>query len=170
MIRQTKSGPVRFADAQWFYYFAAHGLLMAIRDGVTAVMGRRPYINPIHRNLAALHLTAPDETRTAMAKNLTNWLNGVPELLKDRPVIRNFAAYVLGMLDIKESIPDLAEAAKHDTGRHVRLYACMSLGRMEATEHADLLVECWQQTQDPSERLAIGQALCRMLGIAKYPL
>jgi hypothetical protein len=155
----------RFADEGWFSYFCALGLVTAIREGRIDAVDKQPYVNLVHQYLAAVAVPQKSE----LVPNLIRWLRNDDMISYARPVARNFAAYVLGMLDAEDAEDALIESAEHDTGTDVRLYSTMSLGRMRSRRHLDRLVKLWRRETDPRFRVTLGQAVCRIVGIAEFP-
>lgn len=74
---------------------------------------------------------------------------------------------MLGSLHAQD---DLARAARDDRGQDVRLYCITSLGKLRSRRHLMLLVRLYREETDPRLRLTIGQAVCRIVGIAHYEL
>jgi hypothetical protein len=158
----------RFASPEWFYFFCAYGLLQSIKDNDTSATERLPYVNHIHQHLAGLVTRESHSETDCIIKILRSWLR--KSFGKSSPITRNFAAYVLGMIGAKTAEDDLAWAAKSDRGTDVRRYSLMSLGKLRSRKHLDLLVEAYQQEPDMGERLFIGMAICRTIGIVSYEL
>lgn len=162
---RKENGALYFADEEWFTFFCAAGLLDAIkRDRVEAVE-HHAYINPVHQYLAALAL--PEKQQ--VVSTLIRWLLNTDMVTHARPVARNFAAFVLGMLYAEEAQDALIEAAEHDPGTDVRLYSVVSLGRMRSRRHLARLVALWRRELHAELRDVIGQAICRIVGIGNYP-
>jgi hypothetical protein len=162
---RTEDGEYYFADDEWFSFFCAAGLIDAIRADQVGAADREPYINPVHQYLAALALPLRDE----IIAKLTGWLLNVSMITYARPVARNFAAFVLGMLSAEEAQDALIEAAETDPGTDVRLYSVVSLGRMRSRRHLARLVALWRRENDPRFRTVLGQVVCRIVGVGHYP-
>jgi HEAT repeat protein len=88
----------------------------------------------------------------------------------NRPIARNFAAYVLGMIGAIDAQDDLARAIQSDRGREVKLYAIAALGKLRARQQMTVLKELFFHEADPNTRLMIAQAMCRMTGVAEYEM
>ena len=93
-----------------------------------------------------------------------------PPIVANKPIVRNFAAYVLGMLGALEAQDALARACETDRGQDVALYSVTSLGKIRSRRYLDLLVDQFEKVSDSHLRLTIGQAICRIIGIAEYEL
>jgi len=156
-----------FGSMEWFYFFCAAGLLDAVTAGDVRAVERRPYINPIHQYLQAL---AVGQRRTLVVPTLRRWLVNAGGVTEGKPVARNFAAYVLGMLGAVEAHEDLARVIDEDDGEGVREYCVASLGRMRARVQMPMLADLFKRTEDADLRLMIAQAISRMVGAADYPM
>ena len=157
---------LKFASREWFQYFCARGLIDAILRNEYSAVEDVPYENPIHQYLAAL---APAQA-PALTKNLVSWLNGAGGNTVSRPIVRNFAAYVLGMIGAIDAQDDLARALQDDEGENVRIYCVTSLGKLRCRRHLDLLVDQYGSETDARLRYVLGQAICRIVGIARFEL
>jgi len=162
---RRQDGNVYFADEEWFSFFCAIGLLDAISANRVHAADRQPYINPVHQYLAAL----AEPRRREIIDTLTRWLKNTGMVTHARPIARNFAAFVLGMLHAEEAQDALIEAAELDSGTDVRVYSTMSLGRMRSRRHLGRLAALWRRETDAQLRTTIGQAVCRVVGIGQYP-
>jgi hypothetical protein len=162
----AERGEVYFGDAEWFLFFCAAGLVDALRRGRVDAVDRRPYLNPAHQLFKVL----AQPHRGEIIATLRKWLLNVNDVTFARPVARNFAAYVLGMMGAIEAQDDLAEALRRDEGEDVRLYCVTSLGKVRARRQLPVLVKVYNETPDRSMRLVTAQAVCRMVGIANYEL
>jgi hypothetical protein len=160
-------GEIFFSSAEWFYFFCAAGLHRCIVNGDVTAVARREYVNSVHQYLAAI---AQKQSRSAVIQSLTRWLSNSDDQTTNEPVVRNFSAYVLGMMNAVEAADALAAAAEYDEGENVRYYALTSLGKLRSRRHLQLLVESYNSTADAALRSTIGQAICRTVGIAKYEL
>jgi hypothetical protein len=157
---------VSFVAEEWFYLYCAFGLLDAIAEGRLEAVSRRPYVNPVHQYLSALGRVE----RPRLVPTLIDWLCDATGATRSKPVARNFAAYVLGMIGAQEAEDVLAESAQNDRGQDVRLYCATSLGKLRSRRHLDVLIRLHGREPDASIRLMIGQAICRVCGIAEYEL
>jgi len=162
-----RNGELFFGHEEWFYFYCAWGLLDAIEAADISSVERRPYINPIHQYLKAICVGS---RRRGVSNVLRSWLINADGITEGKPIVRNFAAYVLGMLNAIESQEDLARVSDEDTGLDVRLYCVASLGRMRARVQMPVLIDLFDRTQDETLRLMVAQAVSRMIGIADYPL
>lgn len=159
---------LHFADAEWFYFCCAHGLTEAIAARRVEAVARRPYINPVHQYLKGLV-----QERRALGRLspvLRGWLANRDGSTANRPVARNFAAYVIGMLGDVDAQEDLARAIAEDSGRDVRLYCVTSLGKLRARQQLPVLKELYGREPNPQFRLTVAQAICRMTGVADYEM
>jgi hypothetical protein len=164
-----RRGYARFASAEWFFLACAWGLLAAVKAGDPGVVKRRPYVNPIHQYLTGLIKRSPD-TFPEIVDHLRAWLNNKGNVTAGEPIARNFAAYVLGMIGAHEATMDLVEAARYDEGLDVRRYALLALAKLGARRHVVELVRQFQRADSSEERNLWAQAVCRMLGIARFEL
>jgi hypothetical protein len=155
-----------FGDPEWFFFFCAIGLVDAVRKGQVEAVERRPYTNPVHQLFKVLAQKYRDE----IVSTLRNWLLNTNNVTFARPIVRNFSAYVIGMLGAIEAQDDLAQAIREDEGEDVKLYCITSLGKLRARRQLPVLVEVYGRTADLSIRLTVSQAVCRMVGIAHYEL
>jgi hypothetical protein len=155
-----------FAGPEWFSYFCAAGLVDAICQGRLDAVDRRPYVNAVHQYLKVLAV----KNKAAIVNMLRCWLRNDENLTYGRPISRNFAAYVLGMLGALDAQDDLARAIGDDEGEDVQLYCITSLGKLRARRQLPVLVNLFSRTSDLRIRLMAAQAVCRMVGIARYEL
>lgn len=105
-----------------------------------------------------------------MIEVLRRWLLSANGCTDGKPIARNFAAYVLGMLNAIEAQDDLASVLYNETGDDVQIYAILSLGRMRARVQLPVLVDLFNRTDGSQARLLVAQAVSRMVGIADYSL
>jgi len=165
-LRRESNDSVYFATPQWFYFFCAIGLIDAIcRADMTAV-ALVPYVNPVHQVFSALAVTR----RERIIEVLGMWLANRDGTTTSQPIVRNFSAYVLGMLGAIEAQDLLAEAAQYDEGSGVQLYCITSLGKLRARRHLALLAKLFFQVAEDYTRLVTAQAICRITGVARYEL
>jgi hypothetical protein len=157
---------MQFANQEWFRYFCACGLVTAILDRRHEAVEHLPYENAIHQYLSVLS----QPLKRPVTDVLVQWLGGADGATASKPVVRNFAAYVLGMIGAEDAQDDLARAFEEDDGEDVRLYCCTSLGKLRCRRHLDLLVERHSRENDPAFRQALGQAICRIAGVAEFDL
>ena len=122
-------------------------------------------MNPIHQYLQALALKT---ARQRMIEVLRRWLLSANGCTDGKPIARNFAAYVLGMLNAIEAQDDLASVLYNETGDDVQIYAILPLGRMRARVQLPVLVDLFNRTDGSQARLLVAQAVSRMVGIADY--
>jgi hypothetical protein len=160
-------GGLRFASQEWFFYFCAVGVVTAIVADDVHSVERRPYINEVHQYVQAL---AVGDLRMALIPILRKWLRGDGRVTEGKPVARNFAAYVLGMIGATDACDDLARVLREDSGEDEQFYAVASLGLMRARVQLPVLVALFNETENERLRLMIAQAVSRMVGIADYPL
>lgn len=154
-----------FSHEEWFYYFCSVGLKNAILNNEIDKVAINPYLNPIHQ-----YLSLQIKGSKQHIKTLINWLTNKNNITTGQPVVRNFAAYVLGMINAKEAEDDLAEAAQNDQGEDVRVYSIMSLGRLRSRKHLDLLLSLWSDPILSEElKLFISQSITNIIGITNYP-
>lgn len=158
-------GDLRFSDDAWFHLFCAKGLVSAILDEDWASIERKPYINAIHQLLSVL----AQQQRPSIVARLVAWLSDRKSPAATRPVVRNFAAYVLGMLEAREAEDALALALE-DKGQQVAFYAVTALGKIRSRRHLDSLAEMYAREADGTQRLMIGMAICRIIGVAEYAM
>jgi hypothetical protein len=158
---------VRFANPEWFYLFCAIGLADAVALGDLGAVERRRYVNPVHQYLQALCV---GDQRTAVVGVLRRWLLDADGVTGRKPIARDFAAYVLGMLGATEAHEDLAHVIAHDTAEAVRMYCVASLGRMRARAQLPMLTDLFRRPNTDDMRLMIALAVSRMVGVADYPL
>jgi hypothetical protein len=158
----------QFVHIELFYLACASGLIDAILRRDPAAMERKPYVNQVHQYLATLIRRRPDAA--TIAGILRDWLRcrSGPDVV--RPVARNFAAYVLGMIGDRSAADQLAESLVEDTGEGVRRYCITSLAKLRARRHMGLLRDTYKNTYDPQERELIAKAICRIAGVAHFEL
>jgi HEAT repeat protein len=87
-----------------------------------------------------------------------------------RPITRNFAAYVLGMVGADEAADDLAESLEQDEAAEVRFYCVTSLGKLRSRKHLSLLRNTYKMSRQAIEQGMIAKAICRIVGIARFEL
>jgi hypothetical protein len=162
----TAAGEVFYADGEWFSYFCAAGLAEALCEGRLEAVSTRPYLNSIHQFLSAL--VRRDER--PVTKTLIGWLTNEGGRTGTRPVARNFAAYVLGMINAIEAQEALAQAMHNDRGEDVATYCITSLGKLRARTYLPRLVEMFQHERDDRLRLILSQAVATMVGVARFDL
>ena len=162
------NGAVHFADPEWFSFFCAVGLLDGIRDGRLQAVARLPYVNSVHQFLKAL--VVEFRCRQQVVPVLAEWLKNRDGATANRPIARNFAAYVLGMIGATEAQEDLACAAAQDRGQDVRLYAVAALGKLRARQQLPALRSLFASEVDSQVRLMIAQAVCRITGVAEFEM
>jgi hypothetical protein len=152
-LRRDPSGGVFFCGKEWFHFFCSLGLLDAIREDRFEAIYRYPYGNPVHQYLAAL--ARRPENRRVVVSHLMNWLSRRNRATGSMPIVRNFAAYVLGMIEAHEAFELLGEAL-NDTGQDVALYSICALGKLRSRRHLPKLVELWLASSDDQKRLILG--------------
>ncbi|HEY6176329.1 MAG TPA: hypothetical protein VIX73_17860 [Kofleriaceae bacterium] len=159
---------VRFAHAELFYLACASGLLDAIVRGDPAAMERKEYVNQVHQYLATLiDRTADIATVTSV---LCDWLARRSGSKAVRPTARNFAAYVLGMINAHGAADQLAESLVEDSGAGVRMYCITSLGKLRSRRHLPLLRSAYNDREYSQEQDMIAKAICRIIGVAGFAL
>jgi hypothetical protein len=157
---------VYFNNEEWFSFFRAAGLAAAVAEGRVDAVDRRPYPNAVHQYLQVL----AQKNYPQVVAVLKRWLLNVENCTRGKPMARNFAAYVLGMIGASEAHCDLARAACEDQGIGVQMYCITSLGKLRARPQLPLLVNLYNDSPETETRLTIGQAICRMVGILRYEL
>lgn len=165
-LRRGEGDSFFFYDLQWFSFFCAAGLFSAITADETRAVELLPYVNTVHQFLGALGRQHPEK----ITPNLIRWLANTERITEGKPVVRNFAAYVLGMIGAYEAQDALAHAARYDKGQDVALYCISSLGKMRARRHLKRLIDFFADQQQDHLRLTASQAVCRSIGIAEYEL
>jgi hypothetical protein len=165
-VVEAPAPKLTFSSHSWFQYYCARGLIDAILGDSWSAVENVPYENGVHQYLAAL---APEHTQD-LATVLVHWLNGANGKTVSRPIVRNFAAYVLGMIGAVDAQDDLARAFQDDDGEGVRQYCVTSLGKLRSRRHLALLVEHYDRGGDFGLRGLLGQAICRIVGIARFEL
>jgi hypothetical protein len=165
-LRKGTGDDLFFHDQQWFSFFCAAGLSSAIMAGQMQAVELRPYMNTVHQYLSVLGRQHPER----LAPNLMRWLANTDRVTEGKPIVRNFAAYVLGMIGASEAQDILAHAARYDRGEDVALYSICSLGRLRARHHLRRLVDFFSEQDQAHYRLMASQAICRSVGIAEYEL
>jgi len=156
---------VYFAHSEWFYYFCARGLVDAICADDFKAVERTPFLNPVHQYLSVL----AERDRPRIVSVLVGWLLNDGGKTTSKPVVRNFAAYALGMLKAKEAEDALAKAMKKDRGQDVQLYCIASLAKIRSRRYLPALIDLYFNS-DSRSREMLGQAICRIVGIAEYEL
>ncbi|WP_433936332.1 HEAT repeat domain-containing protein [Sorangium cellulosum] len=162
----TPDGAVYFSGPEWFQLFCAVGLIDAIERGDIRAVERVPYVNEVHQLLPLL--VGPRRQRVLAV--LSAWLANQDGALDGKPVVRNFAAYELGVLQAREAHEVLATAAETDRGRDVQLYCVAALGKLRSRRQLPLLVKLFFRVGDSHTRLMIAQAICRITGVVPYEL
>jgi hypothetical protein len=165
-LRRNAEGAVSFATLEWFYFFCSWGLIDAISSGNLRAVVSKPFVNPIHQYLKAN--VAARQVR--LCDQLVKWLLNKDGTTGLQPVARNFAAYVLGMIDAQEAAGALAEALQRDPDPDVRLYCITSLGKLRARRYRPMLLERFKVEPEHHVRLTISQALCRIVGLVDFEL
>jgi len=122
----------------------------------------------VHQYLAALVARTPD--RSNIVAVLRTWLSRRSGINGVRPIARNFAAYVLGMVGADEASDQLAESLVEDEVAEVRLYCVTSLGKLRARRHLALLRDTYKSSREAIEQETIAKAICRIIGIARFEL
>jgi hypothetical protein len=164
-FRAGDDGAVFVADYAWFWYFAAAGLADAIRAGRAEAVARWPYLNEVHQ-----HLARRGDDRGRLLPTLHAWLRNDGGATAAAPVVRNFAAYVLGMLGDVDSQDLLAESLDKDPDPDVRTYCITSLGKLRSRRYLPRLVGLYNASSDDRRRLLVAQAVSNIVGIARFPL
>ncbi len=156
----------RFSCAEWFYFFCAWGLIAEITEGNVEAVERRPYINPVHQYIKGLTRRRAANVST----NLIAWLLNETGITDGKPIARNFAAYVLGMIGAREAEDALARALKEDDGDDVRLYCLTSLGKLRSRRYLSLVVDFYDAAPSDEFRLDVARAVSRITGVAMFEL
>jgi hypothetical protein len=157
-----------FAEPAWFAFFCAAGVMDAILASKVEAVVRTPYINDVHQYLKALALERRAVNK--LSPVLRRWLVSEDGCTDNRPIARNFAAYVLGMIGAVDAQDDLVRAIQSDRGRDVRLYAVAALGKLRARQQMPVLRDLFAHEADPTVRLMIAQAVCRITGVAEFEM
>jgi hypothetical protein len=159
---------VAFSHPEWLFFFSANGLVSAILQGDLEAVSRRPYVNPVHQYFK--YFCGRDKARITHV--LRRWLVNADGATTGKPIARNFAAYVLGMIGAIEAQDDLAQAIQDDPGRDVKLYAIASIGKLRARPQLPVLVNTFNQSapNDGEIRDMAAQAVSRMIGLLNYEM
>ena len=164
-----KGGEYVWSHSLWFFYFAALGLKNEILKDNFSCCESKPFINPIHQILSAL--SKESGTINKHIENiLIDWLSNKNNKTVGRPIVRNFAAYQLGMLKSHRAENYLAEAIKHDKGDDVKIYSILAIGKLRSRKFLPLLIEEWTTEQDKRIKLYLSKSISNIIGITKYPL
>jgi hypothetical protein len=163
-----KEGRLFFSHTEWFFFFCAFGLVPAIVEGKVDAVLFRPYVNPVHQYFKALSSIQ----RTEIIRTLRSWLINSGGVTSGKPIARNFAAYVLGMIGAIEAQDDLAQALQEDPGEDVKLYSITSIGKLRARRQLQVLVNVFNQSLPGEEQIrdTAAQAICRIVGFLSYEL
>ena len=165
-LRVDSKGAVYIADYEWFCYFAAVGLASAIQTGRWQVAARRQYLNDIHQYLKG-HV---QHEKQNLLPTLRCWLTNAAGAPAGQPVVRDFSAYVLGMLGDFDSQTALYETFKRDESEAVKRYCLTSLGKLRARRYVPDLVRLFFAEPDSNRRRLLSQVICTIVGIAYFPL
>ena len=159
---------ISFSHNEWFYLFCAVGLVSSLLAREVDAVARRPYPNPVHQYLKALS----QAHRPEIVQVLRSWLLNDDGATTGKPIARNFAAYVLGMLVATEAQDELAQAIREDSGEDVKIYAIAALGKLRARRQLPVLVDVFNQSlpNDAQIRDMAAQAVCRTIGFLNYEL
>jgi HEAT repeat protein len=163
-----RNGASHFAAEEWFHFFCAMGLITAITNDDVEAVSTHPYVNEVHQFLAAV--SARRKLRPTLSKTLRRWLLDTDGITAARPVARNFAAYVLGMIECTEAQDDLVQAMESDRGEDVRLYCITSLGKLRARRYLPELIQAFEEARDSRVRNLVAESICRMTGLANFEL
>jgi hypothetical protein len=166
-LRRGTDGSVYFADYDWFCYFTAVGLASAIRAGNLEAIDRRVYPNYVHQCLAGY---VRREQMSNLSEPLRQWLTDHNGVSRGRAIVRNFAAYVIGMLGLADAEDDLATTMDKDRSEEVVMYCITSLGKLRSRRHLPRLVQRFEQERGSTLKLLISQAVSNIVGVARYPL
>ncbi len=164
-LRAVDPDEVTLTDELWFFFFCACGLLEAILANHTAAVANRAYVNPVHQFLSELGKAR----KVPLERQLRNWLTGADATARQRPVIRDFAAFVLGMLQARDAADDLAKAAQNDPADAVRYYSIISLLRMRCRKHLPTLLAIYETAPSELQRM-IAAGICHMIGLCPFGL
>jgi len=168
LVRDFANRGSQFAHQEVFFLACASGLLAAVARQDTSAVEHKPYVNEVHQYLAALVARTPD--RSNIVAVLRTWLSRRSGINGVRPIARNFAAYVLGMVGADEASDQLAESLVEDEVAEVRLYCVTSLGKLRARRHLALLRDTYKSSREAIEQETIAKAICRIIGIARFEL
>jgi hypothetical protein len=161
-------GGVHFHGPSWFCFFAAVGLAHAIKERRWEAVAKRPYFNDIHQYLAGY--ARNKKLIPSLAEFLRTWLTNADGSTTGQPVVRNFAAYVLGMFQDYASQHALFQAYQTDSSPDVRKYSALALGKLRSRFYLAHLVERFDRERDENLRLIISQAVCNIVGVRQFPL
>jgi len=164
-LAKKKNGGYFFSHPEWFCCYCAIGLRDAILNNNISAVSSFEYINPIHQYLGVL-IKKEKQNIQKYEDTLIGWLTTDSQ----EPIARNFAAFVLGMVESRKAEDYLAEAAKGDRGQNVGIYSIMSLGKLRSRRFLDLIVEQALNEIDLNKKLYMGQCICNIIGIAEYPV
>jgi hypothetical protein len=167
-LSSTADGDTYFSTPEWFFFCSAWGLTNAIVERQTTPVERLEYCNDVHQFLSEL-LAEQSPARSPATESLILWLAGGGGAA-GKPIVRNFAAYVLGMIGAQPAAATLASAAQNDRGQGVRLYSLLALGKLRARRYLPLLLKEYAGERDPRLRLIFAQAIARTIGVVPYDL
>ena len=168
LVQNVPGQGSRFVHHELFFLACASGLITAIARRDTSAVEHKPYVNDVHQYLAALVARSPD--RSEIIGGLQTWLRRRKGIDAVRPVTRNFAAYVLGMVGADEAADQLAESLEGDDDAEVRFYCVTSLGKLRSRRHLSLLRNTYKASRHTVEQEMIAKAICRIIGIARFEL
>lgn len=159
---------ISFSHPEWLFFFCGMGLVPAVLEENLEAVSSRPYVNAVHQYFKYFsHLE-----KARITDVLRRWLVNADGVTYGKPIVRNFSAYVLGMIGAIEAQDDLAQAIQDDPGSDVKLYSIASIGKLRARPQLPLLVNVFNQSA-PSEgeiRDMAAQAVCRMIGFLDYEM
>jgi hypothetical protein len=147
-----------------YYLIARHLRDAALRDK-PEVAARAEFINPIHQFLAAIFRNEPLSIRDTAIRNYEQWLRSKSRLGERT---RSFAAFQLGMLRARESVPLLIETARNRGElRSVRHYAIYALGMLRQRSMIVPLMDVHSNETDAVIRDALTNSILFMMGVTE---
>ena len=158
VVRFEKEAVI-FSQLDYFWYFISKKLHRDISQGNNLPFEAREFINEIHQLLC--WMLRKDETSLAQ---LRYWLNSPVH-----PMVRNFAAFELGMTQDNESIDGLLRQLKSDPGQNVRIYAAMALGMAKNRKVVPELIKIFQSIDDESVKQKLREAILYLKDVILNP-
>ena len=150
----------QFKSPEFLWYFIAKKLYREISSNNSTPLEYKEFINEIHQFLCRM---------LAKDKNAINILEKWLVLPENLPIVRNFAAFELGMTGTKTSIRHLIQQLKSDSGQNVRSYAAMALGMIKDRKVVPELLQIFYNTRDDQVKRHLREAILYIKNVIPCP-
>ena len=165
-LTRLNDDTIGFSNGDWFCFFCAYGLVEAIAANRLDAVTQQAYVNPVHQYLSALGA----RRKPQIVPSLLAWLTNAHGDTEQRPVARNFAAFVLGMLDAREAQAELEQAVRSDPDPAVRYYAIHSLIKLRSRKSLPLFTQLFKNEPTGPIRDLVAVGACHVLRLCDVQL